>query len=114
MLGAAVRLIELHQVLELGLLLAQPLELLEVSMNRGIGQPFGGRVVSSPNGLELFEHYAAASFSSWRAPWNAARAASSWRASRSRGGRFWGRRKGVVKALTIGVFRWRPANRQNP
>src|SRR5207244_10162814 len=75
--GPAVCLIELHQVLELGLLLAQPLELLEVSVDGGIGQPFGDRVVPSPNGFELFEHQAAASFSSSRAASKAASATSS-------------------------------------
>src|SRR5207253_2529247 len=112
-LGTAVRLVELHKVLELGLLLAQPLELLEVSVDRGIGQPFGDRLVPSPNGFELFEHQAAASFSSWRAAWNAARATSSWRSSGSRVVSFWVRRNGMIKTLTTGLLRCRPANRMN-
>src|SRR5437868_9670575 len=112
-LSTAVCLVELHKVLELGLLLAQPLELLEVSVDHGIGQPFGDRVVPSPNGFELFEHQAAASFSSWRAAWNAARATSSWRSSGSRVVSFWVRRNGMIKTLTTGLLRWRPANRMN-
>jgi hypothetical protein len=76
-LGAAVGLVKLHQVAKLRLFLAQPLELLEVGVNGGIGQTFGDRVVPSPNRFELFEHQAAASFSSCRAASNAASATSS-------------------------------------
>ena len=75
--GTSVRLIELHQVPQLRLLLAQALEFLEVSVNLGVRQPLGDRLVARPNGFKLFEHQAAASFSSWRAAWKAASATSS-------------------------------------
>jgi hypothetical protein len=53
-----------HQVTELGLFFAQPLELFEVGMDRWVRQPLSDRVIPGPNGFELFEHQAAASFSS--------------------------------------------------
>src|SRR5207248_1070861 len=68
-LRATVGGVELDQVAKLRLLLAQALELLEVGVDSWVAQPLGDRVVSSPNGLELFEYQAAASFSSWRALW---------------------------------------------
>src|SRR5207245_10465892 len=113
LLRPSVSLVQVNQGAQLGLLLAQALDLLQVLENTRIGEPVVDGVVARPDRLQLFEHQAAASVSSCRAPLKAARATAIWPSSGSRVVSFWVVSSGSTRTLTIGFRRWRPRKRMH-
>src|SRR5207245_1278819 len=63
--------------------------------------------------VRILQHQAAASGSSCRAAWTAARATAIWPSSGSRVVSFWVASSGSTSTLTIGFRRWRPRNRMH-